>query len=391
MGKESEYISRLSRTKDSITKFVMPPAHARPDVVPIGDYKENEPLEDYAVFFAGHGSPQEEGMERAYRQLAPIENLYSDITRLLGKDLRTLTSDDLKHTIHGQPAIAGTNISACLSHILAHPDELTNAPFAVSGQSAGVLSAGWYADMYGEKETRDAVLTTIQIAQTRGEIQQKIHNNPPSGHMLIAIKEKANPRIDEDKEILNRIREETLPREMPVSLAIDMSDTRFILGGTEDNLKKSRDEYKDRFPDVNFRFFDVTTSCVAFHTDLMKPVEDEIYELFESLRGEMQPPKYPILSNTRKEPILIRTIDEFIEEQVRLITLPVFARDMSKFLKKNGIDTGLEFGERGVIAKSMDGFDITPRAIAIGGAAAVAAGTAIAIGTGYLVKRSRKE
>ena len=380
---ERDQPNRIGRTLDAVTNFIIPPKKERPTVRSIGEYEAGQPLVDYVVYFAGHGAPQSHGMEKALRQLEPISDLYSSITDRLGFDLGDLSNDDLKQTEHAQPAIAGINIASCLSHELAFPDELQNVPFAASGQSAGVISAAWFAGMFGERNSRDAVLSTILIAKKRGEIMQKMHNNPPSGHMLIMAGDRRTEATREDLMAIDLIRLESLPREMSASLALDISDSRIILGGTTDALEHSHDELKRRFKDENLRYFDVPTSCVGFHGIVMEPIVNEIYEMFDEERKYMQDPLFPILTNTHRAPRLIRTVDEFVEEQVRLITEPVFGRDMSEFLRKEGIDTGLEFGERGIIAKSMDGFDITPKAFAVGG-------IALAIGTGYLIKRRKQ-
>lgn len=384
MGAESEH-NIFGKAVESAAKFVFPPKIERPTFHHTGEYEQGKPLEDYVVFFAGHGSPQVSGMEGALRQLKPIDALYDSINKILGYDLSELTNDQLKHTQFAQPAIAAVNLASCLTHEMAFPDELKNNPFTISGQSAGVVSAGWFAGMFGDRRQNDSAITAIRIAKDRGKIMQKMYNNPPSGHMLVAGGDRRNPATDNDLKALETIRHESSPREMPASLAIDISDSRIILGGTREALKEKHEDYKKRFGSLNLKYYDVPTSCVGFHGKVMEPISNAIEDMFESYRPLMQDPKYPILSNSYRQPRLITTVDEFIEEQVRLVTEPVFGRDMNRFLKDNKINTGLEFGERGIIAKSMDGFEISPRAIAIGGAVVTAG--AVAIGTGYLVKR----
>ena len=390
METESSPQKHLSRAKDAITRRVFPIREGRPSVWPVGKYNEGEPLTNYVVYFAGHGSPQAAGMEKALRQLEPIDSLYSSITASLGYDLGNLTNEQLRQTSFAQPAIAAYNVSSALVHEMANPIELQNKPFTVSGQSAGVSSAGWFANMFGDRATKDAVLLHIEMASVRGEIMQKMKDNPPSGHILISAGNRKSAATEKEKDALEAIRQESLPRKLPVSLAIDISNTRIILGGEKEELKKMHEIYKDRFGGLNLHYFEIPTSCVAFHGKVMEPVEQQIREMFEKLRPEMQDPEIPILSNTYQNPRLLTTVDEYIEEQVRLVTQPVFGRDMDNFLREHGIDTGLEFGERGIIAKSMDGFEISPRSVVIAGTA-LTAGVALAIGTGYLVRRKGKD
>lgn len=381
--------SQISRAFNIVSELVIPRTPDRPLVHPIGEYAEGEALEDYVVFFAGHGAPQVAGMEKSLRQIAQVENGYNSLETSLGYDMRSLTNDDLKETKYAQPIIASVNTFSALVHEHANPDELKNTPYAVSGQSAGLLSAAWFAGIYGPRNTKDAVMLTIETAALRGEIMQQMKDNPPSGHMLISVGDRKTRATDEERQIIDTIRRDSLQRENAVSLAIDISDGRIILGGETSDLKEAHQFLKDAYKGYNIHFYDVPTSCVGFHGNVMKPVEGQVRDLFEQQRKFMKPPQVPILSNTYQEPRLITTIDEYIAEQVRLVTHPVFGRDMNKFLEDKGIDTGIEFGERGIIAKSMDGFDITPRKVALAGSV-LAAGVAATIGTGYLVKRSGK-
>jgi len=392
--------SRLLRAKEKAARFMVKTSPDRPAVWPIGEYREGQPLEHYVVYFAGHGSPQAAGMEKMLREFAEVDLMYDSFAAALGIDLRTLTNEELKLTLYAQPAITAYNIASYLTHEALHPEELKHKPEVVSGQSLGVHSAGWYAGVFGERHSKEAVHIALEIATGRGEIFQKLYENPDSGHMLIRAGDKRHQPTTQDISALGVLRKESTPRKQEVSLGIDISDSRIIVGGIKKDLEEAREAAKKRFPDANLHFYEVPTSCVAFHTSLMKPIEHELRAFFERYKPFMNAPEIPILSNTHEEPKLITTVDEYIEEMVRLAVYPVYGRAMEKKLREMGIDEGLEFGERGIIANSMDTgfFTITPRKVALGGgilSAAVAGAILVPevkeVITGYRLERKSNE
>lgn len=221
--------SRLFRAKEKAARFMVKPSSDRPAVWPRGEYQEGQPLEHYVVYFAGHGSPQSAGMEKMLREFAEVDLMYDSFATALGIDLRTLTNEELRLTVYAQPAITAYNIASYLTHEALHPKELQHKPDVVSGQSLGVHSAGWYAGVFGERHSKEAVHVALEIAAGRGEIFQKLYENPDSGHMLIRAGDKRHAPTEQDLSALETLRNESIPREQKVSLGIDISDSRIIV------------------------------------------------------------------------------------------------------------------------------------------------------------------
>lgn len=390
MGIESNP-SRYVRVKDSVLGYVNPRKPEHPTVTPIGEYTPGTPLENWAAHFSGHGSPQVPGMESPLRQFPQIDNLYNLASATLGTDLSSLSEKELFLTVNAQPAITLLNICSYLSHFIAFPDDLRNEPDIISSQSLGMISAGWYAGVFGDIHSLDATMLALELSQTRGEIMQTACDppHPQTGTMLLWAGDKKRKPNPEELLALEVIREETKSREKDVSLALDISDARIVVGGKKSDLKDFHKQMKQRFHELHINFYDLPTNSGAFHTKYMEGVTQEIRTMFENVKHLMHDPQIPLLSNSLEEPMLIKTVDAFIEEMVRLCTKPVWGRAMETYLTERGIDMGLEFGQRGIIANSLDRdfFDVTPRKAAIAGTALA---TGAAVTTAIFIKRRGK-
>lgn len=383
--------SKLFRAKDSVLSYINPRRIEHTIVTPIGNYEPGIPLEQYAIHFSGYGSPQVPGMESPLRQIPQIDNLYNKASVTLGKDLSALTEEELRLTVNAQPAITLLDIGSYLSHELCFPEELVNDPDVISSQSLGMLSAAWFGGMFGNRQSEEAIMLAIELSQTRGEIMQRACDfpYPETGHVLVRAGGRRKKPNFNDLAALNIIRKETLPRDKDVSLALDVSRARIIVGGKKTDLKNFHKKYREEFSDLNISFYNIPTSSGAFHTKYMKPIVEEIAQMLERSKHLMQNPVIPLLSNSYEEPRLIRTVDEFIDEMQRLCTGPVYGQAMEKYLTDRGISTGLEFGQRGIIANSLDEdfFEMRKRQAAV-------AGTVLATGaiitTAILINRRKK-
>lgn len=384
--------SRLIKVKDSVVGYVNPRRPEHPTITSIGEYIPGIPLENWAAHFSGHGSPQVPGMESPLRQFPQIDKLYDLANTTLGVNLSSLSDKELFLTVNAQPAITLLNICSYIGHLHAFPDDLRNEPDVISSQSLGMISAAWYAGVFGERESQNTVMLAVELSQTRGEIMQTACDppNPQTGTMLLwAGNKKRKPTLEEIA-ALETIRQETKPREKDVSLALDISDARIVVGGKKSDLKDFHKQMKQRFHGLDINFYDLPTNSGAFHTKYMEVIAGEIREMFENVRHLMHDPQIPLLSNSLEKPILIKTVDGFIEEMVRLCTQPVWGRAMETYLIERGIDMGLEFGQRGIIANSLDRdfFDVTPRKAAIAGTVLA---TGAAVTTAIFIKRRGKE
>lgn len=390
MGIEA-YSTKLAKTKNSVLNYVSPRKPEHPTFTPIGDYVPGEPLEHFAIHLSGHGAPQAPGMESPLRQIPLIDTLYERAKSTLGKDLSTLSESDLFRTENAQPTITLLNIASYLGHEYAFPGELQNDPEVISSQSLGMLSAAWFAGVFGERHSIDSIMLALELSQTRGEIMQKACDkpNPETGTMLVWAGDKRRKATSDELAILEQMRQETLPRSKDVSLALDISDSRIVLGGTKTDLSDFHKQAREQLKQFNINFYDLPTNSGAFHTKYMDSVTQEVRQMFENVKHLMQDPEIPLLSNSHKEPRLITSVDGFMDEMVRLCTEPVWGRDMARYLTDKGIDIGLEFGQRGIIAKSLDSdfFDTLPRK-------SVVAGTTLATGavitTAIIIQRRKK-
>lgn len=362
--------SHAPKMKRSVLEGANPRIPERTTITPIGEYTPGVPLEHYVVRFPGIGSPQIPDRNSPLRKIPLIDSLYTAASANLGQDLSRLSNRELRLVGNAVPAFTLLNIASSLSHELAFPQELKNEPEVVVGQGE-MLSAAWFAGVFGERQSMDAIMLALELSQTRGEIMQ-IACNPPypkTGTILISAGHKKGRPDFNDYAAIEVLRQETMPRERRVSLALDVSDAEIVVGGTKSDLVRFYKENKQRFKDLDVDFYHPPTESGAQNTKYMEVIEDEIRKMYESIQHLLHKPNIPLLTNTYERPKLIRTVAGLIEEEVRLCTQPVYGRAMEKYLADKGINSGLEFGNHGIIANSLDKdfFEMTPRKAAVAG------------------------
>ena len=346
---------------------------------------------EYGFMFDGHGA-QFRGMGQSiYRRYEVARDVIDRANSIASFDLKTACFDNphemLSETMYAQLAIVACNEAYLRVLMEDAPDKLEGAPSYVIGQSLGFLNALHVAGAFGEYGSPESFERLIKLAEFRGRImQERCQELGESGLMAIDSKGKGREEESTISDLKSYVEAEAIEG---VYMAIDTNRNKFVVGGMKKDLVEYQ-RYINRIYKINgIRGLVLSTSSGAFHTPLMRGVDQELRAYLEEMG--IEPCKIPVLTNTLAPAKLISSPEEVIEEMVRLITEPVRGTAMNEYFMDRGIHA-YNLGEKRITSDIfIDGegdslFEqvTSKRALAIG--AGVVAGGVVA----YLVNRNRK-
>jgi len=222
----------------------------------------------------------------------------------------------IHQTVFTQPVICAGDIG-CLKVLLKEVPSLYY--HVIAGHSLGEYPA-FIAS--GALSFQDG----MKVVKKRGEYMHDVSKNIDSGLLAIVSKQGGIP-----KSYIERI-----CRKYYVNLALHNSDSAFVLGGLNNNLKQLADEVrrKKRFTPISVQV------SGAFHTYLMQPAAERLRKSLESI--PFRPTHTPILANTTSE--AISDPKHIKAEAYQQLTQTVIWRDILWKMYESGINLMIELG-----------------------------------------------
>ncbi len=222
----------------------------------------------------------------------------------------------IHQTIFTQPIICAGDIG-CFRVLL---EEIPGLDYhVIAGHSLGEYPAFIAAGALSFKDG-------MKVVKKRGEYMHDVSKHIDSGLLAIVSKQGRIP-----KSYIER-----LCRKYYVNLALHNSDSVYVAGGLNDNLRKLADEVRRK---KRFTPLPVQVSG-AFHTYLMQPAAEKLKKDLERITFKRA--QIPIIANTTSEPI--SNPKHIKAEACRQLTQTVIWRDILWRMYESGINLIIELG-----------------------------------------------
>jgi len=280
-----------------------------------------------AILFPGQGA-QSVGMGKAVVEGNPqARALFDEARAILGYDLADVClngpAEKLNSTVVSQPAIF-TGSLAALEVLKATEPAAIESCVASAGLSLGEYTALVFA---GAMSFRDG----LRLVQKRGEAMQAAADATPSGMISILLMEQ--PQVDE---VVSAARADGF-----IQIANLLCPGNIVLSGDKKACASAQ-----RIAEEKGARTVALTVAGAFHTPLMKPADEQLARVLESV--EIKSPRLPVWSNVDAKPHTDPA--EIRQLLVRQVLQPVLWEDTLRGLLASGIEQFHEVGPGRVLA-----------------------------------------
>ena len=290
--------------------------------------KEREPLTKTTWLFPGQGA-QFVGMGRELFEKDPaVRAIWEKADEILGFSISEISfngpAEELNRTVNTQLA---TFVDSYANMFFAKKksdenNDFSQPPVFVAGLSFGQYNALVAADSLTFEDG-------LRLVWKRADLTQKEAENNPAGMMAV--------RVAEDSGVLK-----DALRQFSLDLCVVNNDELVVIGGPKTKLGEAEEWFRKQ--KIKTKTLNISG---AFHSRLMIPVVERFTQALEKV--DIKPAKIPIIANTTARPIT--TKEEIKEELIDHLTRTVRWRETINYLKEQGIEKTLEFGESGVVTK----------------------------------------
>ncbi len=276
----------------------------------------------YSYVFAGQGS-QRVGMGMDfYEKFEESKKIFEEASESLELDLKKICFEEdprLNLTEYTQPCIL-TMEMAVYEVLKKYKKQGT----FFAGHSLGEYSALTAANVFNIKDA-------VKIVRKRGELMQRA---TPEGTGAMA----ALIAID-----LNQYDYKTILEKYNVDLANLNSKDQVVISGKKQDVEKSTEEIKHKFPSIDIVFLNVSA---PFHSRLMKDIEEEFKDYLLQFNIKKENCSV-VLSNFTGS---FHNPDHLVEHLVKQISGSVqWIQNMEELIKKN--QTIIEIGPNRPLGK----------------------------------------
>jgi [acyl-carrier-protein] S-malonyltransferase len=288
-----------------------------------------------AFLFPGQGA-QAVGMGRALdAELPAARALFDRANEVLGFDLRSLCFDGpaaaLEATDVSQPAIFVASLAALEGLKVSHP-EVVAACEGAAGLSLGEYTALVFAGALDFE-------AGLKVVRRRGEVMQAAARATPSGMTSVVGLDEA--KIDE-----------LCARVAPhgrLWKANMLGPGNIVVSGE----KSALDHVEPIATELGASRVIALAVAGAFHSDLMKPADDQLAEVLAS--APMVAPRFPVYSNVDAAPH--SDPDDLRRTLVRQVINGVRWEDSMRRMLADGFDTFYELGPGRVLTSLLKRID----------------------------------
>lgn len=253
-------------------------------------------MSKFGFLFPGQGA-QQVGMGKAIAESnAAAKALFRQANDILGYDLASICfegpAEKLDTTEVSQPAIFVASLAA-LELLKAERPEAIESCTLTAGLSLGEYTALVFARVMSFEDG-------LKVVQLRGQAMQAASDATPSGMVSALMME------DEQVEAVCQQASEA----GPIRIANYLCPKNRVISGTKAACARA----VELIEEAGGRSVELTVAG-AFHTDIMKPADDQLAEALAST--ELQSPRIPVYSNvdaaTHSDPAEIR---DLLKQQV---------------------------------------------------------------------------
>lgn len=313
-----------------------PSENFRYTIEPSAPHKERERASGIGLVFPGQGS-QSVGMGKEICEAFPAaQKIFEEANEVLGYDLSKLcfegSEDDLKQTIHTQPALLTTSI-ATLAAMAEANKGLLPTPAYLAGHSVGEYAA---LVASGALPFPDA----LRLVRERGRLM----------HEAGQVKEGAMAAILG----LDMAGVEQLCQQTGAEIANINCEGQIVISGEKKALVSAIDLARALGAK---RAIPLVVSA-AFHSSLMKPAVPGMR--LAVAQAEIKDPQFEVVSNITGRPLSNRV--DVRRELVNQISKPVQWIRSVEHMHDNGVETFIEVGPgkvlTGLIKRIREGVEV---------------------------------